>query len=487
MGLIQGELDFDHAIAGLLPKQKEFLQCRERYCDYTGGFGSGKSVILCVAAITHGQLIPGGLFLVGRLNYPALRDTTRRTFLELIPEEIVADWKPSENQLTCKNGSQYLFRHLDMSDAMISSHVRSLNLTGWYLDEASEIPHDVFLTLTGRLRRKNLALDKGPSHFGRTSGNPAGRDWRWATFHDPERDDVRKKKFYGITAPTTENIHLPQDYQDDLLYTLPKDWVERFVYGSFADFSDLVYKDFDYKQHVWDSKEVWPIFNGRSTPPDDWPVIVGIDIGGVDPWAIGFWAIQPVTGNLFLFDEIYEAGILIERIAERYNAVLLGRNFEAMAYDYENQQAAYELAEHGILGEPANKDVKAGLLKVAQYMHPDPRLVHPFTGKQGSPRMFFASHCLNHIREYSTYKWAKDRLGKPTGKPADGDDHTCDSSRYAIHTFRPSPDKPRIQQVWENPELDELSRLFWYDLHKQEQKKTTGRMRFGGRMSARWI
>jgi hypothetical protein len=489
MGVIQGQLDFSKVIKGLLPKQKEFLSCRERYVDYTGGFGSGKTVILCTTAITHGQLVPGGEFLVGRLNFPALNRTTRKTFLELMPEEYVASWKPSEQTLYLKNDSIYYFTHLDMAEADLKSHLRSLNLTGFYLDEGSEIPKDVFLDLSGRLRNAARALDGKDNHFGRTSGNPAGRDWRWKLFHDPDRDAPARKRYVGITAPTTENTHLPPDYIEDLHMTLPADWQERFIYGSFADFAELVYKDFDYKLHVWNSKDQWEVFEGRSLPPPNWPVIVGVDIGGVDPWGIVFIAIQPVTGYLYVFDEIYQAGILVQEIADRYYGIMGTKILDGMAYDYENQQAAMELAEFGVIGTPAIKAVDAGIFKVGQYLHPDDRILNPFNGKMRSPRLFIASHCTHAIEEISTYKWAKDRTGDMTGKPADGNDHIMDALRYCIHTFRPLPVKGRDPEKWETPGLDPLSKLYWYEVTKWEKKnKPSGsRMRFGGRLGTRML
>src|SRR6266568_1510258 len=236
IGYRSGEIDFDAAMEKLLPKQKEYLSCRSRYAAYIGGYGSGKTVSLCMAAIVHGQVIPNGLFVVGRLTEKSLKDTTRRTFLELIPANLVADFKEGENKLTCTNGSEYLFRHLDIADETLNSHLRSLNLSGFYMDEASECSENMFLTLMGRLRRKTEPL----IHFGRLGGNPGGRDWVWKRFFDPQRPEPMQKNV-GIVAPTTENTNLPENYVQDMLYGYPTDWVERFVYGSFADLEGAVY------------------------------------------------------------------------------------------------------------------------------------------------------------------------------------------------------------------------------------------------------
>lgn len=471
-GILTGEVDFEGALTKILPKQKEFISSTEKFAAYIGGFGSGKTVAGCLSMILLGQQIPNSLILIARLNYPALRDTTRRTFLELFPLDWVAEngrgWKESENRLIARNGTEYLFRHLDMADAHQKAHIRSLNLTAFLVDEAPETNEDVFLTLAGRLRRKNA-----PAHFGRLVGNPAGQDWIYRRFFDPKRPEKWRRIHRGIVAPTTENTNLPSDYVSDLISVYPTDWIERYIHGSFADFSDLVYKDWDFHVHIYEPTRKYAFFEGNYDPPSEWPTLVGVDIGGIDPWCFLFIKVAP-NGMLFVVNEIYEAGILIRALAEQYFAIMDGHALEGLAYDYENQQAAFELAEHGISGTPAVKDRLPGIFKVGQYLHPDPRLVNPFTGIAPSPRLFVSSRCTNLVRELSAYKWAKDRNGQPTGEPADGNDHSCDALRYAIHTFRPEPAKIKPPSAWENKELDELSRMFWRDVERQ-QKRTDKR------------
>lgn len=466
-GILQGEVGFEEALTKLLPRQKDFIFSPEKFTAYIGGVGSGKTIAGCLSMIMLGQAIPNSLWLVGRLNYPALRDTTRRSFLELFPQEWLAPkgWKESENRLIAKNGSEYLFRHLDISDTDQQRTLMSLNLNGFFMDEATECSEKVFLTLDSRLRRKTNP--KG--HFGRLCGNPAGQDWIYRRFFKPDRAKAMARLHRGIIAPTTENIHLDDTYISDKLATWPQDWIDRYIHGSFSDFSDLVYKEWDYNVHVYSPTRKWPFFDGNFDAPQEWPTIIGIDIGGVDPWCWLFIKVAP-NGMLFVFDEIYMPHVLVRVLAERYYEIMDGHHFEGMAYDYENQQASFELQDLGITGQPAVKDRKPGIFKVAQYIHLDRRLVNPFTGQEGSPRLFVSENCPNLIREISSYKWAKDRAGEVTGDAADGNDHSVDALRYAIHTFRPEPEKLKPVEKWENKELNELSRMFWRDVALNESR-----------------
>lgn len=438
---------------------------------------SGKTVALCLSAILNGANEPDGFSLIGRLNMPALTNSTMKTFLELIhPED--GDWKPSEKRFIFRNGHEVVFLHLDISDPKVSGHIKSMNLSGAYIDEATEISEDIYFLVQSRLRRKTA-----PRHLLRLASNPAGHDWVWRHFFDPNRSAKLVKLNLGITATTFDNVHLSGEYVENMLATWPADWQERYIHGHFSDFSDLVYKEFNERTHVWDSGRPHEFFGGSNLPPLTWPTLVGIDIGSDtehDPWAIVLIAVAP-DGSLFQFGEVYGRGLLIAEIADRMWRLMEARPTPDMAYDYSNRQCALELAEHGIHGQPAIKDVQPGLFKTNQYMHVDVRLKHPFNfALEGAPRYFVAAHCVETIKELTSYKWAKDRSGNPTGKPAHENSHSPDAVRYAIHTYRPLPEKMAVVEPWQNPRLDEMSRLYWHDVekHKREGEKLRPPLRF---------
>lgn len=460
-----GEIGFDDAYNGLLPKQIEFLKSGARNAAYVGGQGAGKSVSLCLAAILNAQVDPNGFSLIGRLHMPSLKDSTMKTFLELC-KATWGEWKPSENRFIWGNGHQTVFKHLDMSDPKIVGHIKSMNLSAAYIDEATEISEEIYFLLVGRLRRKTA-----PRHLMRLSSNPAGHDWVWRHFFDPNRPPKFHQNF-GVTAASTENSHLPKDYIENMLATYPPDWADRFIHGYFNDFSDLIYKEFNERTHVWDPGRQWPYFMGSGNPPENWPVILGIDIGcGTegDPWAVALIAIAP-DGRLYQFDEVYGGSLLVEEVAGQIHEKMGNRRWEGMAYDYADRQSAMELAEHGVFGQDAVKDVQPGLFKCAQYVHVDSRLSHPFTGATGSPRYFVSRNCHHTLDELSSYKWAKDRSGNNTNDPSHEHSHMPDAIRYAIHTFRPLPEKIPVMARWQNPQLDEASRLYWRDVDKHQRE-----------------
>ena len=457
-----GELDIYGFIENIsqMPQQLEFLKTPMPNAAYVGGVGSGKTIVLMGACILNSYAEPDGFSLVGRLNMPALESTTLKTFMEMCPEHL-GEYYESKKLFKMSNGHEIIFKHLDMSDPKVSSHIRSMNLSAAYVDEATEVSEEVYFTLLGRLRRKTTDL-----HRIRLASNPAGHDWVWRQFFDPDRKQVLKDTNLGITASTMDNPFLPPEYLQNMLNTYPEDWAERFIHGSFSDFSDLVYKEFTEQTHTWDPKIGHKFFGGGPNPPKKWPIYIGIDIGSdLDPWAIDISSLAP-NGMLFQYAEVYGNSMLIANIAAQINEHIEGRKVLGVAYDYSNRQCALELSEHGIDGTPAIKEVEPGLFKMAQYMHIDPRIVHPFTGQSGSPRTFISQACKHSIHEHSSYKWAKNRSGIATGEPSHDYSHSPDSKRYLTHTFRPLPEKLKIPKMWENPELDSASREYWRDVER---------------------
>lgn len=478
MSILSGELTLEEALLAIDPpegepcrmlKQREFIMCQKPYVAYVGGEGSGKTAATVVDCYLNAMAEPDGLTLMGRLNMTALESSTMRSFLEIIPD--TTGWAESKKVFTCSNRHEIVFKHLDITDPKVVGHIKSMNLSRAYIDEASEVAEEVFWLVAGRCRRKS-AKAAGTKQGVKISSNPAGHDWMWRTFFDPERRQDLLERTHGITAATFDNPFLPAEYLANRKALYPKDWADRFIYGHFSDFSDLVYKEFGEDTHMWDPAKGHAVFGGLSDPPPSWPVIVGIDIGSdIDPWAIVLIAIAP-DGRLYQYEEVYGNSLLIRTIASEMHLKLTDRRVEGMAYDYANRQAALELAEHDIHGSPAIKEVRPGLFKTAQYIHIDPRLEHPFNPKvTGSPRFFLSAACMNTRRELSAYKWAKDRAGTATGEPSHENSHSPDAVRYALHTFRPLPSRLEEPKLWQNPSLDPASRQYWKEAEQFRDPK----------------
>ena len=190
----------------LLKSQEIFFESEDPYLLYSGGIGSGKTLILVIKAINYCIQYPNNFGLLGRKTYRELQDSVMKTFFEVVNgkqyKHLIANYSKAEGRVTFTNGSELVFRHLD--DIAVSE-LKSMNLGFAGIDQAETIPEEVFETLQGRLRRLGV-----PHQIFMTS-NPA-LTWLFKKFKqsgDPH--------FRLIEASTLENHHLPQDYIDRIM------------------------------------------------------------------------------------------------------------------------------------------------------------------------------------------------------------------------------------------------------------------------------
>jgi phage terminase large subunit len=119
-----------------------------------GGLGSGKSV----AGVEELKMLalenPGFTYLIGRKTLPSLRDTTMKTFFSRMEDGLVKRHDKTHNIVKFMNGAEFIFRPLDDMEKM-----KSLEIAGFFVDEANEISQDMYNTLKSRVRQKIKGKD----------------------------------------------------------------------------------------------------------------------------------------------------------------------------------------------------------------------------------------------------------------------------------------------------------------------------------------
>lgn len=426
---------------GPLPKQQQFLDNvldpkGPQYTLYCGGIGSGKTLIGCITMITLALLYPGD-YLICRQFMPELKLTTLKTFLEVCPPELIHEYRVADSLVRLKSAggklSNIIFRQLEEPDKL-----RSLNLSGFYIDESSQVSEAAFLLLQGRLRGGGLRK-------GFLTTNPNGHDWQfqWFVKQDMFKVESRKRNFLLIKAPSTENVHLPEGYVQSMLETWSEDRVQREIMGSFDAFEGQVYHEFRRDTHVINPFRI----------PDSWTRIVGADHGYRNPAAWVWGAVDP-DENIYIYREFYEREWLIEEICrgkpkEGLKGVVQlqkGEKVEAAYIDpsTKNRRGSTGLSDFDAYQEHlptafplllANNDVTPGIDRVKSYLKVNPR-----TNK---PQIFIFSTCNNLIEEMARYRYKETPQtlqGKVAEKeePAKVNDHACDALRYLIMS-RPEP------------------------------------------------
>lgn len=430
---------------GPLPKQAEFLRMASdangpKYIRYCGGIGSGKSLVGCIQLLIWAVQYPGE-YLIARQFMPELKTTTYKTFKEICPPELIIEDRIADMMIRVRSqgnkSSWVYFRGLEDADKL-----RSMNLSGFFIDESCQTSEAAFMLLQGRLRGPGLRK-------GVLTTNSDGHSWGWRWFikKDMITSEVVKKQFANIYAPSTENIHLPTGYVETMLHTWSPERIQREIYADEDSFESQVYSEFRRDVHVIKPFSI----------PDTWLRYVGIDHGFRNPTA-WVWGAVDYDGNIYIYREFYQREWLIEEVCKTGKEQLPSalsmmsipgtkptkwEHLEWAKIDpstkaRRNEREGVKLSDFDIYLEhlpsdfplqTANNDVTAGIDKVKSYLKQDI--------KTGKPRLFIFSTCTNLIEEISTYRYPElthSQQGKRSEKenPMKVNDHAVDSLRYLI-------------------------------------------------------
>ncbi|MBO7672578.1 phage terminase large subunit [bacterium] len=288
----------------LLNAQREFLEIPHDYAldvaVYQGGYGSGKTFAGSLLGILLALKFPGIRGLVGAQTYTLVRDTTLNTYFEHLDNMGFTqgkdyDWSSTLQKLLFKNSSEILFRSFEEPNKL-----KSLNLGFAEIEEMSDIPYDTFKMLLGRMRQKIRKNWKNFRYriFGHT--NPElQKGWVYKTFVENKSENYRL-----ITAPTTQNIYLPQGYCEEMKKLYDENYYNIFVLAQSGDYnSGLVIKDFSDKN----------IMEIKYHPELD--LHLSCDFN-VDPMS---WVLAHKTDDkVFYFDEIVMENTTTQKATEEF-------------------------------------------------------------------------------------------------------------------------------------------------------------------------
>lgn len=221
--LNSGEAVFERE---LLPSQELFWNANERFVLFSGGVGCGKSMIMLLRVIYECMSNDEHYVLVGRTTYQEIHDVMLKEFMEICHPSWIKEYRKTPHPTVVLHTftgktSEIIFRNLD---GLSQGELLGLNLSGLAIDQAENIPKEIFLTLKGRLRRKKK--DGSPlRHFCFMTSNPK-LTWLYGDFKQNPEEGYRL-----IEASTLENQkNLPEDYVKDLL-RYPPSWRRQYVDG----------------------------------------------------------------------------------------------------------------------------------------------------------------------------------------------------------------------------------------------------------------
>lgn len=375
----------------LLPKQRKFLESTKKEVLYSGGFGSGKSLAICIKAIMEASK-KGNVVLILRKTLTSLKKSTLRSLISedgdneaLLP---LGSYKhnKSSGEIQLNNGGIIIYTGLDNP-----TRILSINAGCILIDEAIEFTEPEYRALFSRLRlnvgsRQILSVtNPGPqSHF------------LYKRFYLENNKDREV-----IHAPTTENFLLPKDYIESLEsdYKTNELLYKKYILGEWVSAENAVYKLFNREIHC----------KVKEYESDTY--YLGLDFGFTNQTAMVLC--QVAGSKVIIKDEVYKTKLLQSDIIENI------QNFKNQYPDLTvicDPSAASLIAsiqaEH-INCLKANNDIALGISRVNTKM-----AVREDTNE---PDLYVYPSCINLIRELENYQYAKDG----SEKPVKINDHTC--------------------------------------------------------------
>lgn len=358
---------------------------------------------------------------------------------KFIPPWMIRRQTKSPLYIELTNGFELLFYASDDQQKL-----RSLNLTAFYIEEASGVKYEIFDQLQTRLRNKAAYIWEnskvvGYKFLGILSTNPEN-GWIIDNFllrsaeisaskhinldaykHFMERE--RDNHYHTFLSSTRDNIMLDEDFISRASAGKPSWWIAKYIDCSLEIREGAVYKDFS--KYLEEPFEI----------PKGWKQIWGYDPGYRDPTACVQGAIDPNTGVIHIYNCYYEpeqpVGYHAMRVRDMASNVVFLKKIQAdPAVEKRNDDGrsyrAYFRELSGIDLEPANNDILYGIEKVRDYLN------------SGKLKIFNDIEPLK--KESLNYIW----LEKETGKgdtPRDAHNHSMDALRYLVAKLPENPNE----------------------------------------------
>ena len=318
----------------LIPTIEKFHNCGAQKRCIVGPVGSGKTTAACWEVCyflpkfmfdVHG--VKKTIFVVVRNTSIELRDTTLRSLQEWFP---FAEYKVQAMILTITwpEGFEVELMLRACDNAKHVRQFKSLQVTGYWIDESIEVAEDTKRMLKTRIGR---FPKRSPAKFGIETTNPPDVEhptysqFKWDTPPPgPAPSGKPLEKHVGFWQPPYENIaNLPINYYEDLKtdYADNLDWLEMYVEGKPGQLirGKLVYDNFDRTLHMSEFTLRW----------DGQHLFRGWDNSGNTPACI---VVCPVTpGRLHIFREFVtvreNAVDFANRVIEQCNIHFPGGKF----------------------------------------------------------------------------------------------------------------------------------------------------------------
>jgi len=439
---------------------------------YGGAAGGGKSDWLLMAGLQYVDY-PSYAGIIFRRNYAQLSKPgalIARSKEWLRPTD--AQWSEQRKEWTFPSGAVLAFGFLEHSGDEENYQSAEFQYIGF--DELTHFDERQYVYMLSRLRRlEGVEIPLRQC----AASNPGSRGHGWVRDRLVEAVGIPNRVF--IPARLPDNPHLDEAAYMTSLSHLSPTLQQQLRDGDWNAFEGLAYSKFDRAVHVVPKFDV----------PAWWDRFEGHDHGSSNPCAwISFAA--DGDGNYLAHAGYYSPGLVSAHCA----AILKRRETAGVGVcyadpsirntfgvkDWRGREISVELEynDHGLFFAPGQNERRAGYLRLAELLRPDPDRYfppwHPKHGQKGAPRLFFLDilelePLIQQMRD-APLEDVDSPLSKHPGEAVDQEwesnyGHYHAAARYAAMSRQSPgtqpeqpPEDPRARLLWEHERREDPSR-----------------------------
>lgn len=389
--------------------QKEVWEDAHRYLVINCGRRAGKSTISALKMLHFAAENQGSIVWYIAPTYTQAESIMWQMLRELIPVEAIEKTNEQKLKILLVNGSTILLKGADNPDSL-----RGVRIDFAVFDEVAffsrwdESWKVIRPTLAdSRARVWFISTPNGFNHFKKMSEN-TNPEWKY--FHFTSYD----------------NPHLSIQELEEMKKDMDEDSFSQEVLGEFRKMSGLIYKEFDRNIHMVEVPQLDSTFTYSRS----------LDFGFAHKTALGYFAINSIGTEIYLFDGVYRDRFVSEDIAEAVKIKDSGRIINNPVADSAQPTLIEELGRLGVYFNPVEKgqdSVKHGITKVVELLK-----VRKDTGK---PTLMISKDLDWVAEEFEKYQWVENKSagGHIKEVPLKREDDAMDMIRY----FAMSYNKPQ--------------------------------------------
>ena len=401
------------------PWQKTVWDDNKRFLVINCGRRAGKSTIASLKMLHHASENAKSIVWYVAPTYKQAKSIMWQMLMDLIPPRLIKKKNETELTITLVNNSVVLLKGADSPDSL-----RGVRIDYCVFDEVAFIDKwdEVWKVMRPTLMDSKadvwfISTPNGFNHF-KDLSERQDEDWSYHHF------------------TTYDNPHIPREEIEQAKEEMDEDSFAQEMLGEFRKMTGLIYKDFRREVHMVDI----PIFDSN------WTFTRAIDFGVAHKTALGYFAINSTGTEMYLYDGIYQSGLVNEDLAEAVKIKDAGKVINNPMADSAQPLQIEELSRLGVHFNPVEKgpdSVFNGIKKVASLLK-----IRQDTGK---PTLMFNKNLTWIQDEFETYRWMETKSsGEIKQVPLKKDDDAMDMIRYFASSYRKErpiyrqPSRPRL-------------------------------------------